>query len=275
MDGERGFRQFGSTPIYLGSGERVWPEPQVSRLRSQSPHQRLQAIARDLVALSHNPDDLDHAFHLLNASYATPAAAQARERLKSDPSIAPLVAERYWGPWPQTPELIQLPPGSLGHSYGRFLQHQGLAPLPDPELSEGSQADDLYLQLRIRHTHDLWHVVAGIPPTSAGEAALDGLTTEQLRWPGSALLLAAHLLHRAEADPQEGPDVGLAIAFGLELGAKSQPLLAQRWEEGWSTPLQAWRQQLGIDALLQRNPFHSTASPIQGSDWGEILLLPG
>ena len=247
----------------------------MSRLRSQSPNQRLQAIARDLVALSHNPDDFDHAFHLLNASYGTPAAAQARERLKSDPSIAPLVAERYWGQWPQTPELLQLPPGSLGQSYGRFLESQGLEPLPDPELSEGTNADDHYLQLRIRHTHDLWHVVAGIPPTSAGEAALDGLTTEQLRWPGSALLLAAHLLHRAEADPQGGPDVGLAIAFGLELGAKSQPLLAQRWEEGWSTPLQAWRQQLGMDALLQRNPFHSIARSIQGSDWGEIFLLPG
>ena len=247
----------------------------MNRLRSQSPNQRLQAIARDLVALSHNPDDFDHAFHLLNASYGTPAAAQARERLKSDPSIAPLVAERYWGPWPQTPELVQLPPGSLGQSYGRFLESQGLEPLPDPELSEGTNADDHYLQLRIRHTHDLWHVVAGIPPTSAGEAALDGLTTEQLRWPGSALLLAAHLLHRAEADPQEGPDVGLAIAFGLELGAKSQPLLAQRWEEGWSTPLQEWRQELGIDALMQRNPFCSTARSIQGSDWGEILVLPG
>ena len=271
MDGERGFRQFGSNPNCLGLGKRVWPGPQVNRLRSQSPNQRLQAIARDLVALSHDPDDFDHAFHLLNASYATPAAAQARERLKSDPAIAPLVVERYWGPWPQTPELLQLPPGSLGQSYGRFLQDQGLDPLPDPEWPEGSQADDHYLQMRIRHTHDLWHVVAGIPPTSAGEAALDGLTTEQLRWPGSALLLAAHLLHRAEADPQEGPDVGLAIAFGLELGAKSQPLLAQRWEEGWSTPLQAWRQQLGIDALMQRNPFHSSAHAIQGSDWGEIL----
>jgi ubiquinone biosynthesis protein Coq4 len=244
-------------------------------LRNQSFDQRVQDIARDLVALSHNPDDFDHAFHLLNASYATPAAAQARERLKSDPAIAPLVAERYWGPWPQTTELIQLPPGSLGQSYGRFLQGQGLEPLPDPELSEGSNGDDHYLQLRIRHTHDLWHVVAGIPPTSAGEAALDGLTTEQLRWPGTALLLAAHLLHRAEADPQDGPDVGLAIAYGLELGATSQPLLAQRWEEGWSTPLHHWRQQLGMDALQQRNPFRCIDRSAQRSDWGEILLIPG
>lgn len=69
--------------------------------------------------------------------------------------------------------------------------------------------------------------------------------------------------------------MGLAIAYGLELGAKGQPLLAQRWEEGWSKPLQEWRQQLGIDALMQRNPFHSIAHSVKGSDWCEILLIPG
>jgi len=267
--------QFGSNPIPLGFGERVCSGPQVNRLRSQSPNQRILAIARDLVALSHNPDDNEHAFHLLNVSYATPAAAQARQRLKSDPAIAPLVAERYWGHWPQITELIQLPPGSLGQAYGRFLQDQGLDLLPDPELPQGSDADDHYLQMRIRHTHDLWHVVAGIPPTSAGEAALDGLTTEQLRWPGTALLLAAHLLHRVEADPQEGPDVGLAIAYGLELGAQSQPLLAQRWEEGWAQSLRDWHQQLGINTLLQRNPFHTLGGSVQGSDWRQMSSTPG
>ena len=97
MDGERGLTQFGSNPVYLEFCQRILLGARVSRLRSQSFDQRIQDIARDLVALSHNPDDFDHAFHLLNASYATPAASQARERLKGDPSIAPLVAERYWG----------------------------------------------------------------------------------------------------------------------------------------------------------------------------------
>ena len=37
--------------------------------------------------------------------------------------------------------------------------------------------DDAYLQMRIRHTHDLWHVISGLPITLAGEAAANGLTT--------------------------------------------------------------------------------------------------
>ena len=89
---------------------------------------------------------------------------------------------------------------------------------------------------------------------------MNGLTTEQLRWPGCALLLAADLIHRVhddlDPDAPAGVDVGRAIAYGLELGASSSaPLLAQRWEEGWQRPLAEWREQLGLSALIERNPF--------------------
>ena len=97
-----------------------------------------------------------------------------------------------------------------------------------------------------------------MPITLAGEAAANGLTTEQLRWPGSALLIAADLIHRvsdADADGEGAVDVGVAIAYGLNLGAKAQPLLAQRWEEGWRTPLNHWRERLGIRSLLHASPF--------------------
>ncbi|MFN5219896.1 MAG: hypothetical protein ACK5FE_03170, partial [Cyanobacteriota bacterium] len=61
------------------------------------------------------------------------------------------------------------------------------------------------------------------------------------------------------AEQGEGVDVGLAVAFGLELGCLAPPLLAQRWEEHWERPLADWREELGISALLQRSPFRSTA----------------
>ena len=117
---------------------------------------------------------------------------------------------------------MALPAGSLGHVYGLFMKSQGLSELPAPMLPSGVGGDDAYLQMRIRHTHDLWHVIAGLPITMAGEAAANGLTTEQLRWPGSALLIAADLIHRvSDAEPDDtdqnavkgaGVDVGVAIA---------------------------------------------------------------
>jgi ubiquinone biosynthesis protein Coq4 len=82
----------------------------------------------------------------------------------------------------------------------------------------------------------------------------------QLRWPGSAMLLGAELLHRCLEGPASSEvDVGQAVAYGLELGRVCAPLLAQRWEEGWARPPSAWREQLGIAALVERSPF---AAPV-------------
>lgn len=70
------------------------------------------------------------------------------------------------------------------------------------------------------------------------------------------MLLGADLLHRCLQGPTpEGPDVGEAVAYGLELGRLCAPLLAQRWEEGWGRPLAEWREQLGIAVLVERSPF--------------------
>ena len=217
---------------------------------------QLLHLATDLAELVENPSDLPHGFDLLTRSYTTPAAAAARAALRADPAIAPLVAERYWGPWPSQTELLALPAESLGHRYATWFANAGGQPLPDPVLAPGTDGDDTWLQQRVRRTHDVWHVVSGCPPSPAGEAALSAINVMQLRWPGSAMLLGADLLHRCLAGPADDePDVGLTTAFGLKLGAVCAPLLAQRWEEGWQRPLAEWREQLGIAALVARSPF--------------------
>ena len=138
-----------------------------SSLRRQLLH-----LATDLSALAAHPDDLGHGFDLLTRSYATPVADAARAALRDDPAIAPLIRERYWGPWPSQAELVALPLESLGHAYAS------------------------------------WFAGAG----------------------------------------------------GLELGRVCAPLLAQRWEEGWSRPLADWRERLGITALVANWPFRAETS---------------
>ncbi len=227
-----------------------------SSLRRQLLH-----LATDLSALAANPDDLAHGFDLLTRSYATPIADAARAALRNDPAIAPLIRERYWGPWPSLSELFTLPPESLGHTYASWFADAGGQPLPDPVLQAGADGDDTWLHQRVRHTHDLWHAVCGCPPTAAGESAMNAVNVMQLRWPGSAMLLGADLLHRcSEGAGSDGVDVGQAVAYGLELGRLCAPLLAQRWEEGWAQPLKQWREQLGIAAVVARSPFSSTMS---------------
>jgi ubiquinone biosynthesis protein COQ4 len=221
---------------------------------------QLLHFAADLSALVEDPGDLHHGFDLLTRSYTTPAADAARASLRADAAIQPLLKERYWGAWPSAQELLQLPPDSLGHRYAIWFAAAGGQPLPDPVLEPDTAGDDAWLHQRVRHTHDLWHVVSGCPPTPAGEASLSAINVIQLRWPGSAMLLGADLMHRCleGATPGE-PDIGLAVAYGLELGATCAPLLAQRWEQGWERPLAQWREQLGIAALVARSPFSAPA----------------
>lgn len=224
-------------------------------MRSALPLQLLH-FATDLTALVQAPEDLHHGFDLLTRSYRTPAADAARASLRADAAIAPLLAERYWGRWPSQAELLALPVESLGHQYSLWFADAGGQPLPEPLLGEDVNADDTWLHQRVRHTHDLWHVISGCPPTPSGEAALSAINVMQLRWPGSAMLLGADLMHRCLEGPRSGePDVGLAVAYGLEFGASCAPLLAQRWEEGWQLPLADWRQRLGVAALVARSPF--------------------
>jgi ubiquinone biosynthesis protein Coq4 len=75
-----------------------------------------------------------------------------------------------------------------------------------------------------------------------------------LRQPGPVLLLAADLLSRAHLGDTT-PDLADAVAFGLRLGGVCAPVLAQRWEEGWSRPLAQWRDDLGITQELRLSPF--------------------
>ena len=223
---------------------------------------QLLHLATDLSALVENPDDLQHGFDLLTRSYATPVADAARAALRADAAIAPLMRERYWGTWPSQQELQAMPSDSLGRCYSTWFAGAGGQPLPAPQLPSGSDGDDAWLHQRVRHTHDIWHVVCGCPPSSAGEAAMSAVNVMQLRWPGSAMLLGADLLHRCLEGPAPGDcDVGAAVAYGLELGRLCAPLLAQRWEEGWQRPLSLWRQELGIAAIVAGGPFGEGSLP--------------
>jgi len=214
----------------------------------------LEASLDDLLQLIEQPDRVSSALAVLNYSYASPLAATARQRLRQNPAIAALVAERYWGHWPSHDELMGMPTGSLGHAFGCLLQQEGLGLIPRPQGLDQLQDDDQYLQLRTRACHDIWHLVTGFPNNLPGEVALNGFSARQLRQPGPALLLAADLLARAHW-PDTTPDLADAVAFGLHLGGVCPPLLAQRWEENWHRPLEQWRHDLGIGEELNRSPF--------------------
>jgi len=130
----------------------------------------LEATLPALLELIEQPDQVPSALAILNQSYGSPLAAMARHRLRQEPAVAALVIERYWGYWPQHQELMAMPEGSLGRSFGLLLQEEGLELIPKPEGLQQLTEDDQYLQLRIRACHDLWHLITGSAPTSSLDA---------------------------------------------------------------------------------------------------------
>ena len=227
-------------------------EPASPFSEAQRPH--LEASLPALLQLIEQPDRVSSALSILNTSYASPLAAMARDRLRQDHDIAFLARERYWGTWPEVSALAAMPLGSLGQAFAVLLQQEGLQLIDRPEGLEALADDDQYLQLRARACHDIWHLITGFPNTLPGEVALNGFGARQLRQPGPVLLLAADLMARSHfADTV--PDLADAVSFGLRLGGVCAPLLAQRWEEGWTRPLADWRQQLGIADELLLSPF--------------------
>jgi len=227
-------------------------EPATPFAEAQRPY--LEATLPALLQLIEKPDRVSSALAILNSSYASPLAAMARDRLREDHAIAALARERYWGAWPGVETLGAMPPDSLGHAFALLLQQEGLQLIDRPEGLESLADDDQYLQLRARACHDIWHLITGFPNTLPGEVALNGFGARQLRQPGPALLLAADLMARSHA-ADTVPDLADAVSFGLRLGGVCAPLLAQRWEEGWTRPLADWRQQLGIAEELRLSPF--------------------
>lgn len=244
-----------NTPNLFAEAQRAdaaAPQPASPFAEAQKPY--LEATTPALLELIEKPDRVPSALAILNHSYASPLADMARQRLRQNPEIAALVAERYWGDWPGLEQLAAMPAGSLGQAFAALLQQEGLDLIPRPEGLDQLDDDDRYLQLRTRACHDLWHLVTGFPTTLPGEVALNGFGARQLRQPGPVLLLAADLLSRAHLSDTT-PDLADAVSFGLRLGGVCAPILAQRWEEGWETPLTQWRDQLGISEELTRSPF--------------------
>jgi ubiquinone biosynthesis protein COQ4 len=167
-----------------------------------------------------------------------------------DPRIAELVRDRYRGT-PYTPsELIRFPPGSLGHEFARCMLDNDY----DPEFYRdyyGEEpyvfdTDEEYLRFRIRQTHDIVHVLTGFGVSDfPGELGMQAFHAAQTRRPFSIALVGFGFL-RIVLQPTELPETLEQIAKGLAMGFAARSLVAERFEEDWSKPVDTWRAELRL-----------------------------
>jgi ubiquinone biosynthesis protein COQ4 len=147
------------------------------------------AALQALVGLAIDPKRIDLVFALTEALNANCFARVAQE-LARDPSGRRILAER---PTIDSRHvdfgmLASLPDATLGREYVRFLTANGIT----PDLFRAPAGFDettAYMTLRIRQTHDLWHVLTGYDADVFGEIILSAFNYAQLRAPSSLAIV--------------------------------------------------------------------------------------
>jgi ubiquinone biosynthesis protein COQ4 len=165
------------------------------------------------------------------------------EYLKTQPGVAAIIEERYLAPIPNLTELLTYPQDSLGYQFAHHLVMNHF----DPAFYRQREVkDDMsYIALRRSQTHDIHHVVTGFSTDPAGELGLQAFQLAQMRSPIAIAILTAGLIH-VMSEPQALNAHMQQIFQGWEMGLKTKPFMAQKWEEHWEKPLAQWQAELGL-----------------------------
>lgn len=211
-----------------------------------------------LVMLGRRAEDPEYKYISLIGDAQDNLAELARVSGKiGDPFRNPLLErmwqERYCSAHYDVDQLMALSSATLGGAYARHMTRRGLR--PDYYDAVEPRHRFHYLRLRVRQTHDIWHVLTGYDTDPLGELGLQGFYFGQVTNGLSALLLAGGifkcLFTGRYSDLEQYIDV---FCEGYHKGRAAHPLLDVQWEQLWSEPLDGLRQRLGIVTAGSRAP---------------------
>jgi ubiquinone biosynthesis protein Coq4 len=183
--------------------------------------------------LAKRPDQVKYVFMMGDAQDNIAEGERAAGRI-TDP-FACVALETMWQQrfCPQRydiAELLRLPADSLGGAYARHMKAHGLR------------------RMRLRQTHEVWHVVSGFGTDEFGEVGLQGFYFAQFTNGQSALIGAGamlkSLLRGRFGDLEKHVD---AFCQGYCAGKRAESLLAVKWEELWTESLEGVRRRYRIE----------------------------
>lgn len=166
-------------------------------------------------------------------------------------------------------ELLAHPPGSLGHTFGRYLVDHGFDIDIVPRFDPRNQFE--YYSLRSGQTHDFEHIVTGgnfdilgeLVPYFARLANVPRFLCPELAGIVNAgqLLGAFRLMTRTGLHYQTAfPAALAAMQAGTRVGEMSGPIFMARYEDVFHLPVQEARAALGIRGAGDTNVDTAAAS---------------
>jgi ubiquinone biosynthesis protein COQ4 len=204
----------------------------------------------------------EYGVHLLFNDWweKAPADAVAKyvEAIESHPEQGPLAAQGWYAEPVSLVALEGYAPGTLGHTYLRFMRDNNLVErlaLGYRELHEEFRAsgklDNIpavmeYKVLRGYQTHDLHHVLTGYEATPFGELALQSFQLAQMDFPYSAMTIATIMGHMTLVDPYLIKPAMDAITDGWAYGRASRSIQFVAFENMLDRPLDEVRAEYGL-----------------------------
>jgi ubiquinone biosynthesis protein COQ4 len=203
-------------------------------------------IVGGFIAFVNNPNQTEAVFDIADGLRHTDLYQQYLEHAHSQPAVAQIIKERYFAPLPDMEEILKCPQESLGYHYATEMKRTGLQ--PDFYRKLDVKDDYSYIAMRVRQTHDIWHIITGLGTDLASEIGLQAFTLAQTRSPLSVTLLAGTIVFALKSSISLNPLVE-KMQKGWQMGESAKPFLAQKWEEDWEKPLSEWRADLKIESV--------------------------
>ena len=221
---------------------------------------------RSLQRLIANPDDTARVFEIIDALSGNNDQTLFKRFRGTETGRRVLAEERdILATLSARDALLELPFGSLGHTYAEFMGREQISAdgLVDASASAGKKdapelpPDRQLVGARLRDMHDLWHVVTGYQRDLVGEAALLAFTYAQTRHRGVGfIVLVAYWKSRGEMKYARRL---IREAYGR--GRRAAWLPAQDWEALLAWPLEAVRAELGVGDPPVYAPLRSEGAP--------------
>ena len=224
---------------------------------------------RALARLVRNPDETKHVFDLIDALSGNSGERMLRRFQTTDNGRRILAAKRELLPVLSDRErLLALPVGSLGRTYADFMSREQITAdgLVQASMEGGRANAELsperqVIGLRLRDSHDLWHVVTGYGRDLVGEACVLAVTYAQTRNRGIGAIVAMAWWKAG----REMPSARTAIRDAYRRGKRAAWLPALEWEELLAKPLAQVREELGFGEPPVYEAMRSSGAPVLAS----------
>lgn len=176
---------------------------------------------------------------LIEGALADVGPERIRELERSAPELAALYAAGYDPPL-DLQTLEELPDGTLGREYARFLRANGIEPLGDQIEQERPRNLAAYALRRAYKLHDVLHVALGCDASVLGEVRIVSYSVGQAgpdTVRAAALALVVLLLNLVLRRPHEFQEAIPLAHEWMQRGAAARAYAAVRFEELMDRPV--------------------------------------